>query len=442
MQIFDLERNMNYTDALNYIHGTLKFGVKLGLTNICDLLELMGNPHKKLKFVHVAGTNGKGSTVSFISSILINSGYKTGMYTSPFIERFTERIRINNEEILQDELARIAEYVKNKVELLIESGGTHPTEFEIVTAIAMQYFYEKNCDVVVLEVGLGGRYDSTNVIDTPLVSVITTINYDHTDRLGDTLEKIAYEKAGIIKQCGDVVLYPQIESVEQVFDQVADSMDAKVLKLMTVDTRVIHTDIWGTEFSYKNKGNFKIRISGEHQAQNASVAIETAYIIMDKGFDKITHETIKKGLFEAKWPGRLEVINKKPLFIIDGAHNSEGAMKLYQNLNKYFYQKKIIFIVGVLKDKDYKAIIEPVLSIAREFIIVEPKSDRALPANELGKFVSRYCKDVTISDTIDNAVKHSLEKASEDSIICAFGSLYYIGEVRRLLMDNGGDIIV
>jgi len=433
---------MNYTDALNYIHGTLKFGVKLGLTNICDLLELMGNPHKKLKFVHVAGTNGKGSTVSFISSILINSGYKTGMYTSPFIERFTERIRINNEEILQDELARIAEYVKNKVELLIESGGTHPTEFEIVTAIAMQYFYEKNCDVVVLEVGLGGRYDSTNVIDTPLVSVITTINYDHTDRLGDTLEKIAYEKAGIIKQCGDVVLYPQIESVEQVFDQVADSMDAKVLKLMTVDTRVIHTDIWGTEFSYKNKGNFKIRISGEHQAQNASVAIETAYIIMDKGFDKITHETIKKGLFEAKWPGRLEVINKKPLFIIDGAHNSEGAMKLYQNLNKYFYQKKIIFIVGVLKDKDYKAIIEPVLSIAREFIIVEPKSDRALPANELGKFVSRYCKDVTISDTIDNAVKHSLEKASEDSIICAFGSLYYIGEVRRLLMDNGGDIIV
>jgi len=199
---------MNYEEALEYIHGALKFGSKLGLHNIRVLLELMGNPHKKLKFVHVAGTNGKGSTVAFISSILIEAGYKTGIFVSPYIERFTERIKINNQEIPGADLARITGFVKEKVDIMVQRGENHPTEFEIVTAMAFQYYYENNCDVVVLEVGLGGRLDSTNVIDTPLASVITTISYDHMDRLGSTLPEIAFEKAGIIKEGGDVVMYP------------------------------------------------------------------------------------------------------------------------------------------------------------------------------------------------------------------------------------------
>jgi len=198
---------MNYDEALDYIFGTLKFGSKLGLHNIGVLLKLMGDPQKKLKFVHVAGTNGKGSTTAFISSILTEAGYKTGVFISPYIQRFTERMRIGSEEISRDELAEITGFVKENVDKMIAMGENHPTEFEIVTAIAFEYFYRNNCDVVVLEVGLGGRFDSTNIIDTPLVAVITTISFDHTDRLGNTLPQIAFEKAGIIKPGGTVVRF-------------------------------------------------------------------------------------------------------------------------------------------------------------------------------------------------------------------------------------------
>ena len=211
---------MDYDQAIEYIHSTFKFGVKLGLENIKALLDLMDNPHKKLKYVHVAGTNGKGSTVAFISSILIESGYRVGIYTSPYIQRFTERIRVNTDEISKQDLARITSFVRDKVESMVSMGLNHPTEFEIVTAIAFQYFFEKGCDIVVLEVGLGGRFDSTNVIDNPLVSVITTISYDHMDILGDTLSKIAFEKAGIIKDGTHVVLYPQSKDAERVLEEI------------------------------------------------------------------------------------------------------------------------------------------------------------------------------------------------------------------------------
>jgi dihydrofolate synthase/folylpolyglutamate synthase len=255
---------MNYDEAMEYIHGTLKFGSKLGLHNIGMLLKLMGDPQKKLKFVHVAGTNGKGSTTAFISSILMEAGYRTGIYTSPFIQRFTERIRIGNDEISQEELADIATFVKTNVDKMLNMGENHPTEFELVTAIAFEYYCRQGCDIVVLEVGLGGRFDSTNIIDTPELAVITTISYDHMDKLGNTLPEIAFEKAGIIKPGGDVVLYGQSNEVEQVIEKACFERGATLYKSDFSDLVQHEFNIDGQIFSCGNYDKLKITLLGNH----------------------------------------------------------------------------------------------------------------------------------------------------------------------------------
>lgn len=422
---------MNYQQAIEYIHGTLKFGSKLGLENISRLLELMGSPHKKLKYIHVAGTNGKGSTVSFISSILISQGYRTGIYISPYLQRFTERIKINNEEIEECDLARITSFVKSNVEKMISQGYNHPTEFEIVTAIAFQYYFEKKCDIVVLEVGLGGRFDSTNVIENPLAAVITTINFDHMNILGNTLSKIAYEKAGIIKPGCNVVLYPQDIEAERVIESECAKNKATLHKLEQSDIRIIKSDIQGQKFDYNNLRGLEISLLGRHQIYNACLAAETALIINRTSNFRITEEAIRTGLKNAIWPGRFEVLNKTPYFIIDGAHNHQGAVKLCQTLSDYFPGKKIIFIFGVLADKEVNKMIEAVVPIAQNFIAVAPLSERALPASELFAILKRYCNNTFVSDTIKEAIEKSYSIANNDDVICAFGSLYYIGVIRE-----------
>ncbi len=427
----------SYDDALEFIHGTYKFGIKLGLENIGKLLELMGNPHKHLKYVHVAGTNGKGSTVAFLSSILMEAGYKVGIYTSPYLERFTERIRINGEEIPEADLARITLLVKQKIEDLLASGFNHPTEFEVVTSIAFQYYFEKKCDIVVLEVGLGGRFDSTNVIDTPLASVITTINYDHMDILGDTLEKIAFEKAGIIKQDGVVVLYPQPCGVEKVFADVASSKGAVIHKADFSRLKVNCSGIDGVCFDYKDFKSLRITLPGDFQARNAAVAVETVEVLRSAGWN-ISDDALRAGLLNTKWAGRFEVVAKNPVFIIDVAHNRECATALYSTLNKYFPGKKVHFIVGVLKDKDYEQMIRIVLPAAAGFFTVTPSSSRALDAKELANFIKSHCNDVTIGDRIDMAIEGALSAAGSEGIICAFGSHYFLGEVRKYIIDRSG----
>lgn len=428
---------MNYNEALDYIHGTHKFGWKLGLKNITALLDLMGNPHKKLKYIHVAGTNGKGSTVALISSILIESGYKTGMYTSPYLEKFIERMRINGCEIAEDELAKITAFVREKVEKMVEIGLNHPTEFEIVTAIAFQYYYENRCDFVVLEVGLGGRFDSTNVIDTPLAAIITTINYDHMQHLGSTLPEIAYEKAGIIKKDGDVILYPQPENVEEVFRKACVERGARLHRVDFDSIRMVEFDSNGQVFNYNDYNALKITLLGEHQIKNAVVALKTCELLKSKGYG-ITRDSIRQGLAKARWPGRLEVLGKNPYFIIDAAHNAECAKALSEALHKYFPDKRKIFILGVLKDKDYKSMVEAVIPLSNMFITVTPESGRALSASELANFLKPYCKNVLISDTMEEAVAMSLNAASQDDVICAFGSLYYIGEIRKIMIKQSG----
>ncbi len=420
---------MDYNEAISYIHGTYKFGLKLGLHNIAALLQLMDNPQDKLKYVHVAGTNGKGSTVAFIGSILAASGYKTGIYTSPYIQRFTERIMINGTEIGEEDLARITGYVKSKVDIMVARGENHPTEFEIVTAIAFQYYYEQRCDVVVLEVGLGGRFDSTNIIKTPDLAVITTISYDHMDRLGNTLAAIAFEKAGIIKAGGEVLSYAQDAEAAEVISSVCRERDASLHYVDFSSIRLEKYHIGGQVFDYEEYQGLEISLLGEHQLKNAAVAVKAAELLMDKGY-AITSESVRKGLKNARWPGRLEVLGTNPVFLIDGAHNIEGARVLRDALDRYFPGRRMTFIMGVFRDKDYKAMIKAVIRDCHRVIVVTPDNERALPAEELAVAISPYCKNVYINDTIEGAVRMSRKTAMQDEVICAFGSLSYIGAVR------------
>ena len=423
---------MNYNEALEYIEGTLKFGSILGLERIGKLLDFLGNPEKKLKFVHVAGTNGKGSTVAFLSSILIEAGYRVGMYTSPGLHRFNDRIRVNNHDIEDESLARLTGIVKEKIDLMISENLESPTEFEIVTAIAFLYYLEKNCDIVVLEVGLGGRLDSTNIIPAPLVSIITTIDYDHMDILGNTLAEIAREKAGILKRGTELVLYPQQDEADSVIVKTAEELEIEVHRVSFEDVEILDQDEYRQ--SFKKEGEvYTLGILGEHQIKNAATAMEAVNVLKKKGF-LISDNHLKNGLSKARWPGRFEILSHKPLYVADGAHNLQGVKVLALNLRKYFEGKRIIFIMGVLRDKKYEEMLKEVLPLADSFIAVTPANSRALKAEELKEVIVKNGGKCTVSNSVADAIKFALDKAGDDKIICSFGSLYYISEVREAFL--------
>ena len=423
---------MTYQEAMDYISGIARFGSCLGLDNIRILMRYLGNPQDKLKLVHVAGTNGKGSTVSFISHILMRAGFRTGIYTSPFIERFTERIRVGDREIGEDDLAKLTARVKDAVDAMLGDGFGQPTEFEIVCAIAFLYFLEQKCDICVLEVGLGGRLDATNVIQCPLLAVITTISFDHMEYLGDTLEQIAAEKAGIIKEGGDVLLYPQKPEAGQVFERICKERKA-VLHHMKPPEQVLSADLSGTAFLLGGK-EYRIRMIGLHQINNASLAICAASILRTKGL-RISEEDVRQGLLDSFWPGRFEVIRRNPYVILDGSHNLEGMQILSENIRRYFGNKKIRLIIGILRDKEYGKMLDVILPLACRVYTVTPPVSRALSAAELAEEVKRR-SDVpaeAVPDPVE-ACRRALRDASGDDVVTACGSLYYIGLIRR----NGG----
>ncbi|SHH02015.1 bifunctional folylpolyglutamate synthase/dihydrofolate synthase [Tepidibacter thalassicus] len=428
---------MNYNEALEYIHGTYKFGRKLGLDNITKLLELLGNPQEHLNVIHVAGTNGKGSTCSFISSILVNQGYKVGLYTSPYLETFTERIRINGENIKEKELARVTQIVKEKVDYMINMGYNHPTEFEIVTAIAFYYYKEQNVDFLVLEVGMGGRFDATNVVKKPLVCVITPISMDHTDYLGDTISKIAYEKGGIIKENCDVVIYPQEKEAEDVIRDLVKNKNASLTIANIKDKEIVKCDIYGQIFNF-NLNNEKydgleIKLIGDHQVNNAVVALNVISILKNKYDFKIDKKNIYNGLKETKWPGRIEILMEKPLFIIDGAHNKDGAISLANCIDKYLNNKKVTLLIGMLKDKDVDSVLDVLIPKCRKVYVTTPNSDRALTAQQLKEKIFSMGKECISIDDINEAVKLVVDESNEDEVIICAGSLYMIGAVRSII---------
>lgn len=427
---------MNYEEALEFIEKSHKFGIKLGLENTFKLLELLGNPQDKLKFIHVAGTNGKGSVCSFISSILKEEGYKVGLYTSPYLETFTERIRLNGNNIPEKDVARIITIMKEKIDKMVSEGYSYPTEFEIETVMAFYYYYEQEVDYVVLEVGLGGRYDATNVIK-PLVSVITSISLDHTGILGDTLEKIAYEKAGIIKEDSITVVYKQSKESEEVIKSVCKEKNTRyieanfenlVIKKSDINSQVFDCIIMNEKFE-----NIEISLIGDHQINNAVLALTVIKVLKDEKSIRISENSIKKGLTNTKWAGRIEKIRDNPVFIIDGAHNEDGAKSLAKALDKHFNGKKMTLLIGMLKDKDIDSVLQILINKFNKVITTTPDSDRAINSEELKEMVEKYIDNVISIPNIEDSVKYVFENTKNDEIIISAGSLYMIGHIRQLI---------
>ena len=430
---------MNYREAMEYINGIAKFGSHLGLDNIRTLMHYLGDPQDDMQYVHVAGTNGKGSTVSYISHILMAAGMKTGIYTSPFIQRFSERIKVNDTEISDEDLARLTGTVKEAVDRMKDDGCGCPTEFEVVNAIAFLYFKENSCDICVLEVGLGGRLDATNVIRCPLLAVITTISYDHMEILGDTLAKIAYEKAGIIKEGGDVLIYPQKAEAEEIFEKVCRERHA-TLHRAAMPVKLLKADLDGQSFLMAGSGEMHTGLLGNYQINNAALASDAALILKEKGLP-LDDEIIRTGIAETVWPGRFELVGRNPDFIIDGSHNVEGMQKLRDSLNIYFGGKKIIFILGILKDKQYEEMIDIILPMAEKIFTVTPPTPRALTSCCLAQIInSRGGVRAEACETVETACEKAQSLAaikkntSENEVICACGSLYYIGQVRSIML--------
>lgn len=406
---------MNYEQAVEFIHSRLKFGSKLGLKTTNELLRRLGEPHKKLKFIHVAGTNGKGSTSAFIANILMANGYKTGMYISPFVHSFTERIQINNAEISKADLARHTERV---ISVIDESLS--PTEFEVVTAIGLLHFLHEGCDFVVLEVGLGGRFDATNVIPPPLVSVITSISIDHTELLGDTVEQIAFEKCGIIKRGSAVAVYP--DNPAAAMSVILDTAKNKNASIKIGDKSaisVLSADISGTIFTYKGD-EYEISMLGTHQVYNAVTAI-TAIEQLNMNL------SLKEGLKNTHFGGRLEIVNDEPLILIDGAHNYSGVVALKNALETYFTGRNVIIVMGMLRDKEYEKCVAEIAGTAHIFIATEPDNKRALAAFELESIAKKYTENTFVAPQRQDAVTYAKSIAKKDDVICVCGSLYLIG---------------
>ncbi|MGL4606052.1 MAG: bifunctional folylpolyglutamate synthase/dihydrofolate synthase [Eubacteriaceae bacterium] len=424
---------MNVTQAIAYIESTHKFGTRLGLESMGLLLSEMGNPQDKLKFIHVAGTNGKGSTSVMIATTLKNAGYRTGLFTSPFLETFNERIQLNNQPIDDEGLISATEFVKERIERLLEKGEPHPTEFEMVTAVGFQYFYQNQVDVVVLEVGMGGRLDATNIIKDPLAVVIMGISLDHTDYLGTTLGEIAFEKASIIKKNSEVIVYPQKPEAEKVILDFAKLQNATVTLVNPKNIAVLGHSLDSQTLRYQGDAlplkDFSLKLLGNHQRLNCLTALETIRVLIKKGY-KISGDCIEKTMATVVFPGRFEIFHDSPVILIDGAHNSNGIEAFVENMDCYFSEKKINLYFGMLEDKDIEESLSYLVPISNTIHTLTPESDRAMPGKEMAKLIfEKYQKSVDFFDTIEDAVK-SISFENKDEVNVFVGSLYMIGEAR------------
>ena len=425
---------MTGLEAITYLESVPWQGTRLGLDRTRELLAKLGNPEKALRFVHVAGTNGKGSTSTMLSSVLQAAGYRTGLYTSPFLQVFNERMRVDGEMISDQELGELTQQLRP----VAESMEDPPTEFEMMTAIAFLFFQRRGCDIVVLEVGMGGRLDSTNVIDAPEAAVICNIGLDHVKELGDTVEKIAFEKAGIIKPGCEAVLYqPECAGVAAVVQEVCAK---NAVPLHTADfgkLRVLEDSIQGQRFSYRDWQELHIRLLGAHQLKNAAVVLETVEVLRGRGF-ALSDEAVRSGLSAAVWPGRFEVLSKSPVFIADGGHNRQCVEAVAASLEHYFPGKQFVFIMGVLADKDYRSMIELLAPLAKRFYTLTPDSPRAMSAGQLAELLASYGKPTDVCQSAADAVAKAFACAGEDDVICSVGSLYMTGEIRTAVLQRNG----
>ena len=417
---------MNYSEALEYIHSVSWTFCKPGLERIRKLCEALGNPQDELKFIHVAGTNGKGSFCSMLDSVLRAEGYNVGLYTSPYITEFNERMRVGGENISNDELAEITEYVRPIADAMTDK----PTEFELITAIAFEFFRRRGCEVVVLEAGMGGRLDSTNIIKTPILSVITGIALDHTAFLGDTVEKIAAEKAGIIKEGIPVLYGGEDESAAAVIAARAEEMCSTHLRPDYSRIEKLTSTLEGTEFDYKDYTRVKINLLGLYQPRNAALVLEAVDALNSLGFS-VSERAVYRGLFNARWQARFEIINRSPLVIFDGAHNPQGISAAVDSILHYFGGERVIVVTGVLADKDYRYIAEKLSLIASHAFTLTPDNPRALSAEKYAEVLSELGISAVPADSIEAAVKMAMDEARKcRRAVVSLGSLYTYADVR------------
>lgn len=435
---------MNY---ISLIEELKKRGSVPGLDAIEGLLEELGHPEDNLKIVHIAGTNGKGSIFAYLSSILIAAGFKVGRYISPTISCYEERFQINGEYIIKDKLARLYNIVEEAMKREEEKTGLKPTLFEVETAISFLYFKEEKVDYALIEVGMGGRMDATNVIRHPELTVISSISYDHQAFLGDTLEEIAWQKAGIIKESCPVVLSENSDEVCKVIEQEATKKKVKCIEIKPTDYEVLSETPYGSTFLWKEQ-RYETKLPGRHQVSNAVTALAASEYLFRKDYEKnnarkaidkkLDEMNVKSaqqgGIIRTCWPGRLEILKKEPLFYRDGAHNPDGAKKLAAFLQKYFTNKKIIYIMGVLKDKEYKKMLRYLMPMAKEVYVFKPKNERGLSAQILADTIKEVADvSVTIESDVNAAVFRALDTAKPDDVLVACGSLSFMEEMEDIL---------
>lgn len=420
---------MNYDQALQYIHSISWTFTKPGLERIGELCQKLGNPQKDLQFVHVVGTNGKGSFCSMLSSVLEKASYKVGLFTSPYIKDFTERIRVDGENIPKEALAEIVSYIQP----IADAMEDKPTEFELITAIGFEYFKRCGCDVVVLEAGMGGRLDSTNIIQSSLLSVITGISLDHTAYLGDTVEKIAAEKAGVIKQGGTALYCGQDERAIEVIAKKAAQMSATLICADKTDLAIRRCDLDGCVFDFGAWKDVEISLLGLYQPDNAANVLLAVEELRRRGMD-IPDKAVYEGLRAARWPARFEKLRTKPLVIFDGAHNPEGIDAAVQSVQYYFGHEKVAVLTGIMRDKDYEYVATRLSEIAKRAFCIKPDNPRALDARDYARVLA--CKGVQASghdsmqDALDEAVAYALESGS---VLVCLGSLYMYEQIEKLI---------
>ena len=422
---------MSYADALDYIHHVAWRGSNLGLERTRELLERIGNPQKQLKFIHVAGTNGKGSTCSMIANTLSIAGYNTGLYISPFITRFNERMQMNGQMISDETLAEITAFVKPHADAMAD----HPTEFELITVIAFEYFFRSKADVIVLEVGMGGELDSTNVIDKPELAIITNIGLDHTQELGPTIADIARAKAGIIKPGCDVLIYDQNPEADEIFKSVCREKGAELTVTKHERITNVSVSLDALKFDCEPYGALTCGLVGTYQAKNAAVVITAIELLQNKGWN-ISAEQLKSGLASVRWPARFEILMRKPVFVADGGHNPQGIQAVAASLIEHFPNRKITFLIGVMADKDISHMIDSLAPLASGFVTVTPNNPRALSADVLAAMLQgRGCSAISCG-SVGEGVSRAIELAGSDGVVCALGSLYLLGDVRTAILQR------
>ena len=422
---------MTYEEALSYIHSICWKGSKLGLDRTRELLGKLDDPQKELKFIHIAGTNGKGSTAAMLSSILEEAGYRVGLYTSPFINRFNERMQVNHQPIPDEELAALTEYVRPHADAMADS----PTEFALITALAMGWFARQKCDIVVLEVGMGGELDSTNIIDVPEAAVIAAMGLDHVKELGPTMADIARAKAGIIKEGGRVVSYGGNPEADEVIAAVCRARNASLCQ--PDFSAIVPGDfsLEGQTFSYKGWRGLRIPLVGAYQMNNAAVVLETVEVLRQRGWS-VSDEAVRQGLADTRWPARFEVLRRDPVFIVDGGHNPHGIRATAESLSRLFPGRKITFVTGVMADKDVEHILGLIVPLAEQFFTVRPDNPRAMDAGELAARIEAMGAKATACASVRDGVDRAIQAEGPHGVACALGSLYMSGEVRSCFGKN------